>query len=292
MIYITGDTHRDFGRIFDFCEENRTTQDDILIILGDAEINYYLDISDYNLKWQLSALEVTLFCVHGNHEERPFLIDGYKEKTWRGGVVYCEEEFPNLLFAKDGEIYDFDGKKTIVIGGAYSVDKCARICSGAPWFASEQPSDEIKACVERNLEQAGWRVDCVLTHAAPKQYEPTWAFIPGRSRAAVDSTTEEWLDSIERRLNYSVWYCGHYHVDSLDWRVRFMYQDFEELGGMTNLIHGDDFLKSIPLERKLEIDAILKKSKEEFRRNGVKGMMTLEEFEKKWERRLKEYGII
>lgn len=54
----------------------------------------------------------------------------------------------------------------------------------------------------------------------------------------------------------------------------------------------DDFLKSIPLERRLEIDAILKKSAEEFRRNGVKGMMTLEEFEKKWERRLKEYGII
>ena len=54
----------------------------------------------------------------------------------------------------------------------------------------------------------------------------------------------------------------------------------------------DDFLKSIPLERRLEIDAILKKSAEEFRRNGVKGMMTLEEFEKKMERRLKEYGII
>ena len=42
MIYITGDTHRDFGRIFDFCEENGTTKDDVLIILGDAGINYFL----------------------------------------------------------------------------------------------------------------------------------------------------------------------------------------------------------------------------------------------------------
>ena len=60
----------------------------------------------------------------------------------------------------------------------------------------------------------------------------------------------------------------------------------------TNQIYDYDFLKSIPLERRLEIDAILKKSAEEFRRNGVAGMMTLEEFEKKMERRLKEHGII
>lgn len=132
MIYITGDIHRDFGRIFNFCEENGTTKDDVLIILGDAGINYWLDNSDRDLKWELSALEVTLFCVHGNHEERPFLIKGYKEKAWRGGVVYYEEEFSDLLFAKDGEIYDFDGMKTVVIGGAYSVDKYARICGNAP----------------------------------------------------------------------------------------------------------------------------------------------------------------
>lgn len=149
--------------------------------------------------------------------------------------------------------------------------------------------------MEQKLEQVGWRVDCVLTHAAPKQYEPTWAFIPGRNHAAGDCTTEEWLDSIERRLSYSFWYCGHYHVDSQEGPVRVMYQDFVELEGMTNHIHNDgamELLLFIPLERRLEIDTILQKSKEELRCNGLRGMMTLDEFEKKWERRLKEYGII
>lgn len=84
--------------------------------------------------------------------------------------------------------------------------------------------------MEQKLEQAGWRVDCVLTHAAPVRYEPTWAFIPGLNQAAVDRTTEEWLDSIKRRLSYSCWYCGHYHVDSYEGPVRVMYQRFEELG--------------------------------------------------------------
>ena len=32
--YITGDTHRDFDRIEEFCEENGTTVDDVMIILS------------------------------------------------------------------------------------------------------------------------------------------------------------------------------------------------------------------------------------------------------------------
>lgn len=67
--------------------------------------------------------------------------------------MYYEESFPNLLFAKDGEIYDFDGKKAIAIGGAYSVDKWYRLSHGMAWFDTEQPSDEIKEYVEAQLDK-------------------------------------------------------------------------------------------------------------------------------------------
>lgn len=87
MIVLTGDTHRDFARIFEFCEEYGTTRDDILVILGDAGINYCLDESDEALKRELSQLEVTLLCVHGNHEERPFEILSYEEVEWHGGLA-------------------------------------------------------------------------------------------------------------------------------------------------------------------------------------------------------------
>ena len=223
--YITGDTHRDFNRIFDFCAENGTSCDDIMIILGDAGINYYLDQSDADLKEYLGTCPITLFCIHGNHEERPFMIDSYEETEWHGGTVYYEEAYPNLLFAKDGEIYDFDGKKAVVIGGAYSVDKFTRDI----WFDTEQPTEEIKAYVEGQLERAGFQVDYVFSHTAPKQYEPTWAFTPGRDQSLVDKSTEEWLDSIERRLNYECWYCGHYHVDDQEGPVRIMYEEVDEL---------------------------------------------------------------
>ena len=86
-IFITGDTHRDFSRIYNFCERQGTTKDDIMIILGDAGINYYLLGMDDNLKAELDLMPITLFCIHGNHEERPFNIPTYEEREWHCGIV-------------------------------------------------------------------------------------------------------------------------------------------------------------------------------------------------------------
>ena len=65
--YITGDTHGDFSRIAEFCEANGTDADDVMIILGDAGINYYLDVRDRNLKNELTRLPITLFCILGTN---------------------------------------------------------------------------------------------------------------------------------------------------------------------------------------------------------------------------------
>ena len=119
MIYITGDTHRDFTRL-DKMEFNK---DDLLIILGDAGINYYLNEEDNKFKEYLKKYDVKMFCIRGNHEERPEKINTYKEINMFGGKVYIEENYPYLIFAKDGEEYNIDGKRVLVIGGAYSVDK-------------------------------------------------------------------------------------------------------------------------------------------------------------------------
>ena len=41
MIYITGDKHGNFSEVYAFCCKNKTTRDDLMIVLGDAGINYY-----------------------------------------------------------------------------------------------------------------------------------------------------------------------------------------------------------------------------------------------------------
>jgi len=228
MIYLTGDTHRDFRMTAAFCDTVHSTKDDILIVLGDAGINYFGGEKDRELKYQLAELPITLFCVHGNHERRPETL-GYMEIIQHGGTVYWEPEFPNLLFAKDGEIYEFGGRRCIVIGGAYSVDKATRLAEGWGWWADEQPSQEIRESVEARLNTEDWRVDVVLSHTVPLKYEPHEKFIGGVNQADVDKSTEQWLDAIEDRLDYKRWYCGHYHTEKVIDKVRFLYNDFIEL---------------------------------------------------------------
>lgn len=229
MVYITGDCHGDFERITEFCEDACTTsEEDILVILGDAGINYFGDPNDRELKAQLAELPITLLCIHGNHEQRPETINTYEEVEWEGGIVYVEQEYPNLLFAKDGEIYNLDNRRCIAIGGAYSVDKFSRT-PYVNWWPDEQPSDEIMAQVETRLAEEHWCVDTVFSHTCPQKYIPREEFLPNINQAAVDRSTEEWLDSIEDRLTYDIWYCGHWHADKRDGNVVFMFEDYREL---------------------------------------------------------------
>ena len=228
MIYITGDTHRDFRRVAAFCDKVKSTKNDILIILGDVGINYFGAEKDNILKQQLGDLPITLFCIYGNHEQRPENISTYKEAEWRGGTVYVEPNFPSLIFAKDGEVYELNKKRCIVISGAYSVDKAVRLANNWGWWPDEQPSDEIKEHVERQIEKEKRKTDIVLSHTCPLKYIPTEVFISGINQSDVDNSTEKWLDSIEDSLIYNHWYCGHYHTNKTIDKMRFVFEDFLE----------------------------------------------------------------
>ena len=85
---------------------------------------------------QKSLLQIRpkILCIHGNHEMRPESITSYSSKVWRGGKVWYEPEHPSLLFAADGEVFDLEGIKHLIIGGAYSVDKQYRLERGYGWW--------------------------------------------------------------------------------------------------------------------------------------------------------------
>lgn len=217
MIYITGDTHREFYKLHDV-EKNK---DNMLIILGDVGINYYLDERDKKLKEQLNSYNIKLFCVQGNHEERPENISTYKEFDMLGGKVFIEEAYPNLIFAKNGELYDIDNKKVLVIGGAYSVDKNYRIIYRYPWFKDEQLSKEEMDNILNKYK--GHHIDIVLSHTCPLKYEPTEVFMKGIDQSNVDKSMEKFLDKLEESIDYDKWYCGHYHIEKQIDKLEFMF---------------------------------------------------------------------
>ncbi len=230
MYYITGDTHRDFKRVQRFCERMGTTKDDVLIILGDAGINYFLDERDNDLiKNVISKLSITLFCVHGNHEVRPDSLP-WTDIGWLNDNPVCKDtRTDNLVYAINGIPYMFNGYKTHVIGGAYSVDKHYRMANGLKWFPDEQPSDEFKQELEDYFDKTGWQADIILSHTVPLKYEPIEAFLSVVDQSTVDRSTEEWLNTIEDRLDYKKWYAGHFHVDKKIDKLQIMFESFDEL---------------------------------------------------------------
>ena len=225
MIYYTGDIHGNKKEIADFCYKYEPAKEDTIILLGDVGANYYATERDRALKGTMRKQNPTFLCIHGNHEIRPSNIPTYKTKEWNGGQVWYEEEYPNILFAKDGEIYDIEGLKHLVIGGAYSVDKFYRIRNGYGWWADEQPSEEIKQQVEQQIAIKSF--DIVLSHTCPMKYEPVEAFLPGIDQSTIDASTEQWLDNIEDRIEYKAWFCGHWHINKRIDKMHFLFHDFE-----------------------------------------------------------------
>lgn len=180
------------------------------------------------LKDSLLQYPITFFCIHGNHEERPKNIKSYKTKKFYDGIVYYEDDYLNILFAKDGKIYNFNNHKVLVIGGAYSVDKYFRLARRYNWYESEQPSEKTKDKVKRVLNNLDNKIDIILSHTCPYKYLPREMFLDGIDQSTVDNSTKHFLDEIEESTDYNLRYCGHYHTDKEIDKIIFMFHKIEE----------------------------------------------------------------
>ena len=244
--FITGDKHRRFNIVEDFCSKMNTRRKDVLIILGDAGFNYYDDERDDKLKEKISKLNITFFCLHGNKENRPQNVGTYGIRNFCGGRVYYEPRYPNIYFAIDGEIYTFEGRKYIVVGGAHSIDKMRCLENGTPYWFDEMPDDKTKKLVECKLENENNKIYGILTHTCPNNYLPTEMFMTTRQNASIkrkpqkaksikafkpdiDRSTEIWLEKIEKNTEYKVWFCGHYHIDKEIDKIHMMRHNIRPL---------------------------------------------------------------
>lgn len=227
-IYIIGDTHRDFDRLRNIKKNSNS----MLIILGDSGINYFLNEEDNRLKKHLNDMNIKLFCLQGNHEERPENISSYKETTMFGGIVFVEEEYPNLIFAKNGELYNINGKSVLAIGGAYSVDKEYRLMYGHQWFKDEQLSEKEKEKILKKY--SGKHIDIILSHTCPLKYEPKEVFMRSVDQSKVDKSMEKFLDKVEESVLYDKWYCGRFHTEKQIDKIEFMF-------GRIKIFNKDEF---------------------------------------------------
>lgn len=234
LVFVTGDTHGEYDRIMDLCDEMDTSKDDIIVVLGDHGVNHIGERESRGFKRLLSRLPITFVFVRGNHDRRPspasYTLEHIERKDILGDF-YAEYDFPSLLHAVDGGVYTFGGKKCMTIGGAFSVDGEYRRRRGMIWFPDEQLTrEEFDECLAMYDRIPKDEPLTVLAHTCPLAKIPVEAFMPGVDQNMVDRSMETWFDEIYSQMKpEDRWLCGHYHIDKLDDNVRFMFNDIIEL---------------------------------------------------------------
>ena len=212
-VYILGDIHGSFKPVRSFFQKVQPKEDDVLILLGDAGLNFWFDYRDKNLKEKLGKYKIKFFVIRGNHEQRPSVIynTGWHIEPFFGGSVMVEDEYPYIKYAADGPFaYEIYGKSVLSLPVAYSVDKYYRLENNHPWFPQEQMNYEERFMARMMTEaKKDWSI--VLSHICPMCYQPTDLFLSTVNQSMVDNSMERFLGEIERNIHYDLWVFAHFH---------------------------------------------------------------------------------
>lgn len=250
---LVSDTH---GRVLErlgwIDNKKYLPEETALIILGDAGINFYLNKTDYKNKKAIQETGYTIYCVRGNHEERPENIFSnlvkYDDEV--GNYILSEPDFPNIKYFIDGLNYTINGRSALVIGGAYSVDKWYRLkraglteAANNPKVTGWFPDEQLNKWEMEDIRQDhfGKSYDIILTHTAPISCEPTELFIPGLDQSTVDKSMEEFLEEVKNNVDWKLWLCGHYHASmTLANKVQMLYYSIHNIEDLWNKWNGDE----------------------------------------------------
>ncbi len=246
--YCTGDTHGDTNefklRLRGFLKwELHASPEDMqavrapdgediwMIILGDFGGNFYggAHKQDVEFKQLLQDSNINYFVLRGNHDQRPSKImtatAWHTEKLF-GSLAYVENRFPNIHYATDcPEVYEICGFKTLVLPGAYSVDKKWRLKYEQDhgekiWFHDEQMTEGERAMALQLCEDNDNKFDVVLSHTCPWSYIPRYSpnitkkGIAPNGISGIDQTMEYLFEDIDKKIEYKAWFYGHHHDDT------------------------------------------------------------------------------
>lgn len=243
VLYVTGDFHSEYSRASNrhFPEQSKLGLEDALLVCGDFGFWHDSREQDYWMKWWEEKPYFVLWC-DGNHENFDALRNIPIEE-WKGGRI--QRIRPNVIRLCRGEVFDLNGVRLFVMGGAKSHDieggildpkdpnffwkrkilnrsRARYRVKGEDWWEEEMPSPEEYRHAWDNLERVGWQVDLVITHCAPtgaqKELDPSFE---------ADELTD-FLERVREKLTYRKWYCGHYHRDRELPGLTAVYERFEQ----------------------------------------------------------------
>lgn len=206
--YITGDTHQtnDLQKIFDFKEN--LTEEDYIIIAGDAGFVWSDSSSELYLRQKIfDLIPATILFIDGNHENFNLLYS-YPLVNFKGGKAHKIND--KMFHLTRGQIFDFNGKKVFTFGGATSIDKNQRV-ENISWWSQELPTVYEQNNGLDQLDSYDNKVDYIITHALP--FSVLTEITNENSFMIDEDTLVMYLDEIKAKVSYDKWFCGHYHID-------------------------------------------------------------------------------
>jgi len=237
MIYITGDTHGNPNRLNEIA---RRGDAEYILVCGDFGFLWDESHEDENALNMLNRQRVPILFIDGNHENYD-LLSRFPIAEWNGAKVSFIRE--NIIHLKRGQILNLNGYKIFTMGGAechdisdgiidptepgalakirkYKAENKRFRVKGISWWPEELPSKSELQEGLVNLATHNYTVDLILSHCASSSMQTKL----GRGHYPINRLTE-YLDDIQKNVNYKLWVMGHYHGDSvIDEKHVLLYQ--------------------------------------------------------------------
>lgn len=220
---VTGDIHGDINRLSP--DLHPQIKGNTVIVLGDFGIVWNsIDLAEQKLS-TIARFDTQILFVDGNHEGFE-LLKRYPYEEWNGGMT--SRLSPNVRHLHRGQIFTLEnGEKIFTMGGADSTDKFWRQ-PHISWWADETISRNDFKIGGFNMLKHSNRVDYVLTHDVPANLIDE---IYPNGNSFDSSRSEEYLQMIDERVEYKIWYAGHHHINlNIRNKYQLLYEEYVELG--------------------------------------------------------------
>lgn len=87
------------------------------------------------------------------------------------------------------------------------------------------------AAIRDKVKNHGNREDVFLAHTCPYDHRPVECFLSGVDERGVDNSMERFLQEIVDMTDWNEFYCGHWHIDKQDAKIRFLFGDIVMVEG-------------------------------------------------------------
>jgi len=199
MIYLTGDCHGDFTKLFNL--KNKLNNNDYVIILGDFG---YWNKSQTNIFDKIEIkLNFNILFIDGNHSNFS-LLNALPIYKWNDGYVHYIRK--NIIHLMRGNVFNIEYKKFFTFGGAKSIDKEFRI-ENKSWWKEELPNENEIHYGLNMLEENNFNVDYILTHDCPTN------ILNKIDTSYKPSVLNNYFNMISESTKFKHWYFGHYHIN-------------------------------------------------------------------------------